>query len=202
VSAEHPRRHLVLLAGPSGSGKSRLSTRTALPQLRLDDFYHADDHPALPRSPLGIVDWDHVDSWDCGAAVRALSQIMATGRAEVPVYELRLNRATGVQTFDLGADSVLLCEGIFAPHLLTPCIEAGLAPVAIWLDRPRLLNFARRLLRDLTERRKSPWVLVRRGLQLYRQEPLLRREAMSRGFEPMSMRKATSRVLRLRRDQP
>lgn len=30
---------VVLLAGPSGSGKSHLAERSGLPVLRLDDFY-------------------------------------------------------------------------------------------------------------------------------------------------------------------
>jgi uridine kinase len=35
----------------------------------------------------------------------------------------------------------------------------------------RVVTFARRLLRDLSERRKPPWTLVRRGLALMRDEP-------------------------------
>ncbi|WP_328701862.1 uridine kinase family protein [Aestuariimicrobium ganziense] len=187
----HPARRLVLVAGPSGSGKSRLSRLTGLPQLRLDDFYLDDDHPDMPRSDLGIIDWDDVASWDLPAAVAALESLMTTGRAEVPVYEISLNRAVGTRTFDLEDAPVVLCEGIFAPDLLAPCRVAGLQPLAIWLDRPRLLNFVRRLARDLRERRKPPLVLVRRGWQLMADEPALRRRALGLGFQPMSMKEAT-----------
>ena len=63
-----------MLAGPSGSGKSRLAARLhaahGWPIFRLDDFYRDEDDPAMPRSEgLGIVDWDHPDSWDGDRAV-------------------------------------------------------------------------------------------------------------------------------------
>ena len=49
---------LVLIAGASGSGKSRLAHAAGCPSLRLDDFYHDADHPDLPRTEFGIADWD------------------------------------------------------------------------------------------------------------------------------------------------
>jgi len=39
---------VVVLAGPSGIGKSRLAALSGLPVLRLDDFYRSGDDPALP----------------------------------------------------------------------------------------------------------------------------------------------------------
>ena len=39
---------VVLLAGPSGTGKSSLAALTGLPILRLDDFYKDGDDPTLP----------------------------------------------------------------------------------------------------------------------------------------------------------
>src|SRR5699024_5552678 len=41
---------VVVLAGPSGSGKSRVANRLGLPMLRLDDFYREADEPGLPRT--------------------------------------------------------------------------------------------------------------------------------------------------------
>ena len=55
-------RRLVLVAGPSDNGKSRLTLASRLPQVRLDDFYHDADHPGLPRT-LGIPDWDDPATW-------------------------------------------------------------------------------------------------------------------------------------------
>ena len=53
---------VIVLAGPSGSGKSRLAERIGLPVLRLDDFYKSAGDPTLPLitegANAGIVDWD------------------------------------------------------------------------------------------------------------------------------------------------
>ena len=48
------RYEVILLAGPSGSGKSRLAAMAGCPRLNLDDFYFDADHPGLPHT-LGIV---------------------------------------------------------------------------------------------------------------------------------------------------
>src|SRR3954468_24226549 len=77
---------VVLLAGPSGAGKAglageggvpggRLAEQVGLPVVRLDDFYRDGDDDAMPRSPLGIVDWDDPRSWDGDRAVAALEQL-------------------------------------------------------------------------------------------------------------------------------
>ena len=42
---------VILLAGPSGSGKSSLAARAGLPVLALDDFYKDGDDPSLPLLP-------------------------------------------------------------------------------------------------------------------------------------------------------
>lgn len=201
-----PERRIILVAGPSGSGKSRLSRELGLPKLRLDDFYRADDEPGLPRlTSVGddsVIDWDHPATWNCDAAVVALTSILETGRATVPDYVLSLNRAVGTYEFDLGDARAVICEGIFAPELLGPLRRAGVPVEAIWLDRPALLNFVRRLVRDLAERRKAPMVLVRRGLGLLRDEPRLRRVAVERGFRPLGMRASLRRIRTLTAKEP
>lgn len=198
-SATGPRQHtIILIAGPSGSGKSRLSGQTEVPQVQLDDFYFDDDHPDLPVTELPggtrIIDWDDRRSWDVDAAVAALAEICRTGHATLPRYDISLNRAVGTQEFELADATAVIGEGIFAIDLLQPCRAQGLDVVAIWLDRPRWFNFARRLQRDLRQRRKAPGVLVRRGFALALHEPELRRSALERGFTPYSMRDAAAAI--------
>lgn len=189
-------RTIILLAGPSGSGKSRLTHMAGLPELRLDDFYRDQDEPGLPRT-LGIVDWDDVASWNLPAAVEALGQLARTGRATVPCYDISRSRAEGTHLVDVGDAPAVVAEGIFALDLLEPCLDAGLGVLPIWLDRPREFNFVRRLVRDLRQHRKAPPVLVRRGLALRAAEPALRSRAVAAGFRPMGMRPATATVLAL-----
>lgn len=196
-------RILLLVAGPSGSGKSRLCRlggNAEVSSISLDDFYHDHDFPGLPRT-LGIVDWDDVASFDLDAAVSTLSRLLAQGEAEVPVYDISTSRRTGMRHVAIGESRALVAEGIFAIQTLAAARAAGLRVEAIWLDRPRANNFVRRLVRDLKERRKPPAILVRRGAALFRAEPGLRTTALAAGFQPMGMRAALGRVSGLAGEQ-
>lgn len=89
-------RRVVLLAGPSGSGKSPLARASGLPVITLDDFYRDGDDPALPRhSEPGIVDWDHPDAWDAARAIETLVAICADGTANIPVRRLLRDLVNG-----------------------------------------------------------------------------------------------------------
>lgn len=186
-------RTLVLIAGPSGSGKSHLarlgSAERPVAWLGLDEFYRDGDHPGMPQT-LGIVDWDDVASWDLELALATIEKLLSRGVAEVPCYEISLNRRVGSQVLDAQDARIVLAEGIFAADVLKSCALRGLPVRAIWLDRPRAFNFVRRLARDLKERRKPPVVLVRRGFALARSESELRQRAVEAGFVPLSMRQA------------
>ena len=167
---------VVVLAGPSGAGKSRLAARLhdahGWPIVRLDDFYRDEDDPAMPRSAeLGIVDWDHPDSWNREAAVAALETLVATGSVSTPVYDIGLSRAVGSTVVTAGPDDLVLTEGIFAAEIIADLRERGLLAGAYCVHHHRVRTFVHRLLRDLSERRKPPWTLVRRGLALMRDEP-------------------------------
>lgn len=181
----------MIVAGPSGSGKSHVAAKLGWPVLRLDDFYRDLDEPDMPRSTLGIVDWDDVRSWSAVDAVGAIAQLCASGSAEVPVYDIATSKRTGTQTLTV-PDGKFIAEGLFSPVIVGACREAGLLDAAICLRRPRLVTFGLRFTRDLREGRKSPWVLIRRGWRLMRDEPRVVAEAVTHGCTPMSPRQARS----------
>ena len=176
---------VVVLAGPSGAGKSRLAERLAMPVLRLDDFYKDGDDPTLPRishgANAGLVDWDHPDSWHREDAMAALRELCATGRCEVPVYEIAQNGRTGTQTVDLGDGTRFVAEGIFAPDVVAACREEGMLAAAYCITQHPLVTFWRRLTRDLREHRKPPLVLLRRGLALMRDQQRVVSHALRQG---------------------
>lgn len=161
---------MVLLTGPSGSGKSSLSRRLGLPVVALDDFYHDLDTPGLPQR-FGSVDWDAPESWNATAASAALMTLCRDGEAPVPIYDIPTSRRTGTTTVVAGDSPIVLAEGIFAGELVASLRADGVLADAICLARPRLQTFWFRLLRDLAESRKRPSTLVRRGLAHYRAEP-------------------------------
>ena len=84
VSSQPIPTRVVLLAGPSGSGKSSLAARSGLPVLRLDDFYKEADDPTLPRSPAARTSTGtRPGSWDADGAVAAIAELCRTGRTSV-----------------------------------------------------------------------------------------------------------------------
>ena len=179
------RARVVVLAGPSGAGKSRLAARLEAahgwPIIRLDDFYRDEDDPAMPRSEeLGIVDWDHPDSWNRTAAVAALTALVDDGSVQTPVYDIARSRAVGTTMLTAGPHDLVLAEGIFAAEIIGDLRDRGLLAGAYCVHHHRFVTFVWRLLRDLSERRKPPWTLLRRGLALMRDEPrvVARQEAL------------------------
>ncbi len=170
--ARRPRVRVALLTGPSGCGKTELTRRLGFPVVTLDDFYLDGDHPDLPRA-YGIVDWDDPRSWDGAGALAALREIAATGRAEIPVYDIPSNARTGMTVLDSGDAPLVIAEGIFAAQLVDACRAEGILADAICLRRPRVRTFWLRLLRDVAEARKPLPTLIRRGVALMRAEPRL-----------------------------
>ncbi|WP_405497920.1 uridine kinase [Streptomyces sp. NBC_00096] len=169
-SSPSPTR-VVLLTGPSGSGKSSLAARSGLPVLRLDDFYKDGDDPTLPLvGGSADIDWDSPLSWDAEAAVAAISALCAAGRTEVPVYDIATSSRTGTEALDISRTPLFIAEGIFAADVARRCQELGLLADAICLRGRPSTTFRRRLARDLREGRKSVLFLLRRGWRLMRAE--------------------------------
>lgn len=142
-----------------------------MPVLNLDDFYRDGTDPGMPRHPeLRIIDWDDPRAWDADAALKTLLTMCRDGEAAVPIYDISQDRAVGARRFSVDSAKVFVAEGLFAGELVHMCREHGILADAIVVHRKPWKNFARRLGRDLAERRKPPATLVRRGRALMRAE--------------------------------
>ncbi|MFJ9006551.1 uridine kinase [Streptomyces canus] len=186
---------VVLLCGPSGSGKSLLSARTGLPVLRLDDFYKEGNDPTLPLvAGSSDIDWDHPASWDADTAVAAIVELCRTGRTKIPVYDISLSARTGEDAVDMGRTPLFIAEGIFAAEIVTRCRELGVLADALCLSRGPVRTFRRRFLRDLREGRKSVPFLLRRGWRLMRLERSIVARQTALGAHPCDKDEALSRL--------
>ena len=72
--------------------------------------------------------------------------------------------------------------------------SAGVLLSAWCIHHRPFVTFVRRLARDLKERRKSPTVLVRRGLTLMRAEPEVIRRQVELGAESARARDVEARL--------
>jgi uridine kinase len=188
---------VVLLAGPSGTGKSHLAELVGLPIVRLDDFYRDGDDDAMPRSPLGIVDWDDPRSWDANRAVAALETLCTTGTADLPIYDIAADRTVGHRPVSTEGSPLIIAEGIFADRIVGALRDRGLLAAAICVRHHRLVTFVRRFQRDLREHRKPPLTLLRRGLLLLRDDPQVVRRCLAAGCEPLHPQAARRRIAQL-----
>jgi uridine kinase len=136
-----------------------------------------------------------VGSWDSQAALAAIATLCADGRADVPIYDISLDRRVGTRSLDLGPARAFVGTGIFAAELVGTLSGRGLLADAVVVRRSRIKNFLRRLLRDLAEHRKPPWTLARRGFALMRAEPDVVARQMALGCRPCD-REGTLAALR------
>lgn len=187
---------VILLAGPSGSGKSYVARRTELPVLCLDDFYKDGHDPTLPRAH-GIVDWDAPGSWDATAALNAIVELAHVGASKIPIYDIAHSRRSDDRLFRLDGSPIFIAEGIFAAEIVNRCRAAGVLADALALQRPPAVTFVRRLVRDLREHRKPPRVLVTRGIRLWLHDREILRRQATLGCQPMTARRIWSRVRKL-----
>ena len=126
---------LVLITGPSSSGKTTFCKRLSIQLLACglrpisfstdDYFVNRVDTPLLPD---GSYDFDNIKALDCELLEDHLSKLMAGERVEVPEY----NFVTGKREYNgkrlkLQNDSVLIIEGIHALNpILTEHIPASM----------------------------------------------------------------------------
>ncbi|MFC4606688.1 ATP-binding protein [Streptomyces maoxianensis] len=195
MSSQPIPTRVVLLAGPSGSGKSSLAARTGLPVLRLDDFYKEAGDPTLPLVTGSTdIDWDSPGSWDADAAVAAIVELCGTGRTTVPVYDIATSARVDTEAFAIDRAPLFVAEGIFAADIVGRCQELGVLADALCLRGRPSTTFRRRLARDLREGRKSVGFLLRRGWRLMRAERGIVARQTSMGAHPCGKEEALGRM--------
>lgn len=125
--AEDPQKKIVLLAGPSASGKTTTShlLREELSSknissavVSLDNFYGG-SHP-MPTLEDGSPDFESVYSLDVEQIHRCLREIIQNGFTNMPVFDfLKHRRSDDTALIDVRGGGILIVEGL---HALNPVI--------------------------------------------------------------------------------
>ncbi len=188
--ASSPQTRIVLIAGPSSSGKTTFSKRLTLHlmangkkpyPISLDDYFL--DRHRTPKDESGDYDYESLYALDLDLLQSHIRTLLGGGEIELPHYDFQSgeSRKSGCR-LRLDDDMILLFEGIHGlnPELTSQISDESkfriyasvLAPIQINEDHAISKTdsrLVRRILRDYRYRGTSPhatidrWPSVRRG---------------------------------------
>lgn len=182
IARGHGSLRLVLIAGPSSSGKTTFSKRLAVQLLanglrpvaiELDNYFV--DRDQTPRDAAGQYDYEHLDAIDRGLLNSQLAELLAGKAVRLPRYSFQTGRREEGEWLRLDADQVILLEGIHGLNpQLVPTMPAE-ATYRIYVSALTQLNLdhynrvpttetrlIRRIVRDARERGYSALDTLRR----------------------------------------
>ena len=124
------RCHIVMLTGPSASGKTTTANKLAAALrsrgcpsrvVSLDNFYkNLDDYPRLPD---GSKDYENITALDLAEIERCLSELLETGETDLPEFDFVTEMRRAETTHLSLPGGVCIVEGI---HALNPQLTSGL----------------------------------------------------------------------------
>ena len=181
--AERKNVKVVLIAGPSSSGKTttckRLSIQLIVNGLKpvgisLDDYFV--DREKTPRDENGNMDYEHVEALNIPLLNQQLNALMAGEEVELPKYNFQTGKSEkSGRKLKLKGNEVLVVEGI---HALNPMLTAQIpeeskfrvyasALTTILLDNHNYVpttdnRLLRRIIRDYKYRGVSAQETIRR----------------------------------------
>lgn len=124
------RCHIVMLTGPSASGKTTTANKLAAALrsrgcpsrvVSLDNFYkNLDEYPRLPD---GSKDYENITALDLAEIQRCLSELLETGETDLPEFDFVTETRRAETTHLSLPGGVCIVEGI---HALNPQLTSGL----------------------------------------------------------------------------
>ena len=127
--AERKGVKMVLIAGPSSSGKTTTCKRLSIQLLTnglkpvgisLDDYFV--DREKTPKDASGDYDFEHVEALDIPLLNRQMNALMAGEEVELPKYNFQTGKSErSGRKLKLKGNEILVVEGI---HALNPMLTA------------------------------------------------------------------------------
>lgn len=185
--------HIILLCGPSSSGKTTTANRLIADlamlgreavRISLDDFYR--NRADMPLWEDGRKNFESIEGLDLDCLHRCVNELMTTGHADFPIFDFTTGtRSEQVHPMEYDDHTLLVFEGI---HALHPQLREGLAESFGIYIHPNTnyvhadgtlqldacdLRLTRRMIRDSLNRGTPPlgtlqlWQDVLRGEVLY-----------------------------------
>ena len=185
--------HVVLIAGPSSSGKTTFSKRLAVQllangiepyALELDNYFV--DRDKTPKDEKGEFDFESIDAVDTVRLNQDLLGLIAGEEVQLPHYNFKTGQSEKGELVKLKKDQLMILEGI---HGLNPKLIPNMPQEFMFriyascltqlnLDRHNRISttdtrLLRRIVRDARERGYSAqqtikrWESVRRGEKLH-----------------------------------
>jgi uridine kinase len=181
--AEHPAHaRLVLISGPSSSGKTTFSRRLAVQllalglspfALELDNYFIERDK--TPRDANGQLDYETIEALDLTQLGDHLQRLLNGEEVQLPRYSFQDGKQTAGDLVRLRPDQLIILEGIHGLNLAAQSFKIyASALTQLNLDRHNRVSttdtrLIRRIVRDARDRGYSAaqtinrWESVRRG---------------------------------------
>lgn len=193
IISEKDGRLLVMLAGPSSSGKTttanlladaiRKTGRSAM-VISLDDFYLGKDVSFTFED--GTVDYETVKALDLECINRSMHSLLDTGEGMLPQFNFKTGSRDGYKRVSVEENEIIILEGLHAlnPLITEPLSDENMLKLYISVSSriadsngvlmsKRDLRFVRRLIRDFYHRNSDAqrtfylWKGVRMGEDRY-----------------------------------